>query len=183
MIHGLDGIVPRIAASAWIAPGAHVIGDCTLDEDSSVWFGAVLRGDNEPIAVGPRSNVQENCIFHTDLGFPLTVGADCTVGHGAILHGCTLGDRVLIGMGATVLNGAVIGEGCLIGAGALVTEGKTIPPGSLVVGAPARVVRALDGAQQDALLKSAEGYVSKARRYREGLAQHSGESSPDAGWR
>ena len=181
MIYALAQVVPRISDSAWVAPDANVIGDCVLHEDASVWFGATLRGDNETITVGPRSNVQEGCIFHTDIGFPLTIGADCTVGHGAILHGCTLGNRVLVGMGATVLNGAQVGDDCLIGAGALVTEGKVIPPGSLVVGAPGRVARMLDDGQRAALRDSASGYVSKARLFREVLTQHPSGSSPKGG--
>ena len=179
MIYSLGDRVPRIATSAWIAPDANVIGSCELDEEASIWFGATLRGDNEPIVVGRRSNVQEGCVLHTDPGFPLTIGADCTIGHGAILHGCTLGDGVLVGMGATVLNGAVIGAGSLIGAGALVTEGRTIPPGSLAVGAPAKVVRELDGPQRAALLTNAAGYVSRARWYRDALVPQASETSPD----
>ena len=175
MMYALGGRVPRMAATAWVAPGAHVIGDCLLDDESSVWFGAVLRGDNEPIKIGARSNVQENCVLHTDIGFPLHVGKSCTVGHGAILHGCTLEDGVLIGMGATVLNGAVIGAGSLVGAGALVTEGKVIPPGSLVLGAPARVVRVLDESETAALGASADGYVARARLFGEELKQHSAD--------
>ena len=154
MIYELDGVTPILADDAWVAPNANVIGNVTLAEGSSVWFGSTLRGDNEPIVVGARSNVQENCVLHTDMGFPLTVGADVTVGHKAMLHGCTIGDGSLIGMGATVLNGAVIGAGCLIGAGALITEGKVIPDGSLVMGAPGKVVRELDAAARDKLLLS-----------------------------
>lgn len=169
MIYELDGTRPRIDPSAWVAPGANVIGDCALGPEASVWFGATLRGDNEPIAIGPRSNVQEGCVLHTDMGFPLTVGPDCTVGHGAILHGCTLGAGVLIGMGATVLNGAVIGAGSLVGANALVTEGTEVPEGSLVLGAPVKVVRTLDAGRRAALLASAAHYVANARRFREGL--------------
>ncbi len=171
MIHALDERVPVIAEDAWVARGADVIGSVTLGAGASVWFGAVLRGDNEPIAIGPGSNVQEHCVLHTDMGFPLTVGPDCTIGHRAILHGCTIGGGSLVGMGAIVLNGAVIGPGCLVGAGALVTEGKAIPPGSLVVGAPAKVVRPLDEAALEGLRESARNYRAKARRYRDGLRQ------------
>ena len=171
MIHALDGRAPEVAADAWVAPGAHVIGDVVLGPQASVWFGAVLRGDNERIAIGARSNVQEGCVLHTDIGFPLTIGADCTIGHGAILHGCTLGDGCLVGMGATVLNGAVLGEGCLVGAGALVTEGKAFPAGSMILGAPARAVRALDAAARAALIASAAGYVANAARFRAGLRE------------
>ena len=171
MIHALEDHVPTVAADAWVAPGAHVIGLVTLGAEASVWFGAVLRGDNEPIAVGEGANVQELCVLHTDMGFPLTVGRDCTVGHKAILHGCTVGEGSLIGMGATVLNGAVIGRGCLIGAGALVTEGKEIPDGHLAVGAPAKVVRALDAEAAEKLQQAARDYQAKARRYRTGLRE------------
>ena len=141
MIYALGENKPNIAADAWTAPGSHAMGKVTLLAGASVWFGAVLRGDNEMITVGLGSNVQENCVLHTDMGFPLTIGADCTIGHKAMLHGCTIGDNSLIGMGAIVLNGAVIGKNCLIGAGALVTEGKVIPDGSLVMGSPAKLVR------------------------------------------
>lgn len=169
MIYELDGVRPQIAEDAWIAPDANVIGDVTLAAGSSVWFGATLRGDTETIAVGPRSNIQEACVLHTDIGFPLTIGADVTVGHKAMLHGCTIGDETLIGMGATVLNGAQIGPGCLIGAGALITEGKVIPPGSLVMGVPGKVVRSLDDASLGALRDSAEHYRQNAARFRGGL--------------
>lgn len=169
MIRELDGRAPEVAPDAWVAPDANVIGDVVLGAQASVWFGATLRGDNERIAIGARSNVQEGCVLHTDIGHPLTVGADCTVGHGAILHGCTLGAGCLIGMGATVLNGAVLGEGCLVGAGALVTEGKSFAPGSMILGAPARAVRELDAAAREALIASAAGYVANAARFRAGL--------------
>ncbi|WP_226782243.1 gamma carbonic anhydrase family protein [Oceaniglobus trochenteri] len=169
-LYALDGQAPEIAADAWIAPDANVIGKIRVLGQGSVWFGCTLRGDNEWIEVGQGSNVQENCVLHTDMGFPLTIGTDCTVGHKAMLHGCTIGDGTLIGMGATILNGAVIGKGCLIGAGALITEGKKIPDGSLVMGAPGRVVRELDDAAQKALLGSAEAYRVNARRFATGLA-------------
>ncbi len=167
----LDGVSPRLPedGDVWIAPGAAVIGDVTLETGASVWFNAVLRGDTEPILVGRGSNIQEGSVLHTDAGFPLTIGADCTVGHKAILHGCTLEDGVLIGMGATVLNGAVIGAGSLIGANALVTEGKRIPPGSLVMGAPGKVVRELDEAARAGILDSAQHYRANMRRFRAGL--------------
>ncbi len=153
----------------WVAPDANVIGKIVLQPKSSVWFGATLRGDNEVIEVGIGSNIQENCVLHTDMGFPLTIGVGCTIGHKAMLHGCTLGDNVLIGMGATVLNGAVIGENCLIGAGALITEGKVIPPGSLVMGVPGKVVRELDAAAIDGLRLSALNYQQNAVRFRREL--------------
>lgn len=170
MIYALDGILPDLAATAWVAPDANLIGRVVLEDEASVWFGATLRGDNEEIRVGAGSNVQENCVLHTDIGYPLTIGANCTIGHKAILHGCTIGDGSLIGMGAIVLNGARIGRGCLIGAGALITEGKDIPDGALVMGAPGKVVRMLDPDAIARLLASAEGYRANARRFRSGLA-------------
>lgn len=171
MIHALDDLVPAIHADAWVAPGAHVMGRVTLAAGVGIWFGAVLRGDNEPIAVGEGTNIQENSVLHTDWGYPLTIGRDCTIGHKAMLHGCTIGDGTLIGMGATVLNGARIGKGCLIGACALITEGKEIPDGSLVMGAPGRVVRMLDGAARERLLQSAVSYRANAARFRAGLKE------------
>jgi len=170
MIYELDGIAPEIAEDCWIAPDANVIGRVVLETGASVWFGCTIRGDNEEIRIGQGSNVQENCVFHTDPGCPLSIGADCTIGHKAMLHGCTIGDGSLIGMGATVLNGAKIGKGCLIGAGALVTENKVIPDGSLVMGAPGKVVRQLDEAAQAGLLASAEHYRQNMRRFRAGLS-------------
>ena len=167
----LADIVPSIAQDAWIAPDANVIGNIDLHAKSSVWFGSTLRGDNERITVGAGSNIQENCVLHTDIGFPLTIGTGCTIGHKAMLHGCTLGDNVLIGMGATVLNGAVIGENCLIGAGALITEGKVIPPGSLVMGMPGKVVRALTDDQINGLKTSAQGYQLNAARFASDLRE------------
>jgi carbonic anhydrase/acetyltransferase-like protein (isoleucine patch superfamily) len=169
MIYALDGITPQIDPSAWVAPDANVIGRVVLGQGASVWFGATLRGDNEEIRLGDRTNVQESSVLHTDMGFPLVIGDDCTIGHRAMLHGCTIGDGTLIGMGATVLNGARIGKGCLIGACALITEGKEIPDGSLVMGSPGRVVRTLDAAAGAKLLLSAKGYAANARRYAAGL--------------
>lgn len=169
MIFSLDGIAPVIDGSAWVAHDANLIGRVVLEAETSVWFGVTMRGDNEEIRVGRGSNVQENCVLHTDMGFPLVIGADCTIGHKAMLHGCTIGEGSLIGMGATILNGARIGRGCLIGAGALVTEGKDIPDGSLVMGAPGKVVRELDAEARARLLKSAEGYRRNAARFRAGL--------------
>lgn len=169
MIYALDGIAPQLDEDSWTAPTACLIGKVVLETEASVWFGAVLRGDNEEIRVGPGSNIQENCVLHTDMGYPLNIGADCTIGHKAMLHGCTIGAGSLIGMGATVLNGARIGAGCLIGAGALVTEGKEIPDGALVMGAPGKVIRQLDDAAQAALLASAAGYRANMRRFRAGL--------------
>lgn len=153
----------------FLAPGARVIGDVTLGDEVGVWFNAVLRGDNEPMVIGARTNIQDGCILHSDFGFPLRVGGGCTIGHKAILHGCTIGDGSLIGMGATVLNGAVIGHECLVGAGALVTEGKVFPDRSLIVGAPARLVRTLDEEAVERLRASADGYVANWRRFAAGL--------------
>jgi carbonic anhydrase/acetyltransferase-like protein (isoleucine patch superfamily) len=169
MIYALDGIAPMIAASAWIAPDANLIGRVVVEDEASIWFGATLRGDNEEIRVGRGSNVQENCVLHTDMGFPLVIGADCTIGHKAMLHGCVIGEGSLIGMGAVILNGARIGKGCLIGAGALITEGKEIPDGSLVMGAPGKVVRQLDVAGLARLRASAAGYRANVRRFAAGL--------------
>ena len=171
MIYALDGVSPLVAQDSWVAPDANVIGRVVIEDGVSIWFGATLRGDNEEIRVGTGSNVQENCVLHTDWGYPLTIGADCTIGHKAMLHGCTVGDGTLIGMGATLLNGCKIGRGCLIGAGALITEGKEIPDGSLVMGAPGKVVRALDAAAQARLIRSAEGYQANMRRFRAGLTR------------
>ena len=169
MIYELDGIVPEIAEDAWVAPDANLIGKVVLEAGANVWFGSTLRGDNEEVHVGAGSNIQENCVLHTDMGYPLTVGPNCTVGHKVMLHGCTIGAGSLIGMGATILNGAKIGKGCLIGAGALITEGKEIPDGSLVMGAPGKVVRSLDDQARAALLDSAARYRSNAARFRKGL--------------
>jgi carbonic anhydrase/acetyltransferase-like protein (isoleucine patch superfamily) len=171
MLYALDGVEPSLPGDGdfWVAPGARLIGRVVLEPGASVWFNAVLRGDNEPIVVGAGSNVQDACVCHTDMGFPLTIGPGCTVGHMAILHGCTLGAGSLVGMGSTVLNGATIGAGTLIGAGSLVTEGKTIPEGVLAVGRPARVVRALTAEESAGLARTAAGYRGNAARFRRGL--------------
>jgi len=171
MIYELDGQKPQMPADGryWVAPSAAVIGRVRLNRDSSVWFGAVLRGDNEWIEIGERSQVQDNATLHTDMGFPLTIGMDCVIGHNVILHGCTIGDRALIGMGAIVLNGARIGAGCLVGAGALVTEGKVFPEKSLIVGAPARAIRTLDDAAAAAIAAGADFYVRNYKRYASGM--------------
>lgn len=168
-LYSLDGHAPQLAGDTWVAPDANLIGQVIVQKAASVWFGATLRGDNEPIVIGIGTNVQENTVMHTDMGFPLTIGAGCTIGHKAMLHGCTLGDNTLIGMGATVLNGAVIGANCLIGAGALITEGKEIPDGSLVMGSPGKVVRQLDDAAIEGLRQSALHYQANMRRFRDGL--------------
>ena len=170
-IYALDNAVPTLpeADRFWIAPDAQLIGDVLLEEDVSLWFGAVARGDNARIAIGARTNIQEGAMLHADPGTPLTIGADVTVGHHAILHGCTVGDRSLIGMGATVLNNARIGRCCIVGANALVTEGKAFPDFSLIVGAPARAVRTLDPSMEETLLASAAHYVANWRRFARGL--------------
>ena len=172
-LYALDGVVPILpdGSDYWIAPDANLIGDVHIEDDVSIWFGATLRGDTEPLRIGRGSNVQENTVMHADPGFPVVIGENCTIGHKAIIHGCVIGDGTLVGMGATILNGARIGAGCLIGAGALVTEGKEIPDGSLVMGMPGKVVRELDEAARVANLKSAEGYRAMMRRYRDGLAE------------
>ena len=168
----LDGISPELAGegACWIAPSADVMGKVRLLRDASVWFHAVLRGDNEWIEVGEGSNVQDGCVLHTYMGAPLTIGRNCTIGHKAILHGCTIKDNSLIGMGATILNNAVIGENCLIGANALIPEGKVIPDNSLVMGAPGKVIREIDADGAAKLKRSAEGYVRNWKRYSAGLA-------------
>lgn len=170
-LYMLEDHAPHLSEDVWVASDANVIGQVTLGARCSVWFGATLRGDNEKITLGEGCNVQENVVIHTDPGFSVQVGDGCTIGHKALLHGCTVAENVLIGMGATVLNGARIGRNCLIGAGALVTEGKDIPEGSLVVGAPGRVVRALSEEEIDRLRAAAVEYQRKARRYRNGLRQ------------
>jgi carbonic anhydrase/acetyltransferase-like protein (isoleucine patch superfamily) len=149
----------------WVAPGAHVMGKVEIGEDVGIWFGAILRGDNEWITLGAGTNVQENTVIHTDWGFPATIGKGCTIGHGAIIHGCTIGDNSLIGMGATVLNGARIGKNCLVGANALVTEGKEFPDNSLIVGSPAKAIRTLDEAAVEKLKLSAQNYAANWKRF------------------
>ena len=170
-LYSLDNIEPETPDSGdfWVADSAVVIGNVTLQDATSIWFGSVLRGDHENICVGAGSNIQENSVLHTDLGFPLSIGTGCTIGHKTILHGCTIGDNTLIGMGACVLNGAEIGNNCLIGAGALVTQGKKIPDGSMVVGAPAKVVRALTDEEIEGLKASDVGYQNNMRRFKAGL--------------
>lgn len=168
-LYRIDGKQPMVPEDSWVAPSAELIGEVVLGRGVGVWFGAVIRADNTPIVVGDRSNVQEGAMLHSDPGFPLVVGSDCTIGHHAILHGCRIEDEVLIGMGATVLNGATIGAGSLVGAGALVTEGKSFPAGSLIVGAPARMVRTLDETGRAGLRLSAAHYAERQARYADGL--------------
>ena len=168
-VYELDGTQPRVADSAWVADSAQVMGNVVLGEDSSVWFGTVIRGDTETITVGRGSNIQDASVLHADIGKPLTIGDNVTVGHQVMLHGCTIGDESLIGIGAIVLNGAKIGRHCLVGAGALVTEGKEFPDGSMIIGSPAKAVRQLTPAQIEGLKLSAQHYMDNARRFRAGL--------------
>ena len=170
-VYRLGTTVPNLPAAdrCWIAPDANVIGSVTLGDDVGIWFGATLRGDNEPMTVGRGTNIQEGVMVHSDPGFPATIGEDCTIGHHAIIHGCTIGDNTLIGMGATILNGANIGKNCLVGANALVTEGKEFPDNSMIVGSPARVVRTLDEQAAEGIRKSAEKYVANWKRFADEL--------------
>jgi carbonic anhydrase/acetyltransferase-like protein (isoleucine patch superfamily) len=171
MIFELDGMRPELPEQGryWVAPTATLIAKVRLKIDASVWFGAVLRGDNEWIELGKRSQIQDNATLHTDPGYPLTIGPDCVIGHNVILHGCTIGANSLVGMGTIMLNGAHIGENCLVGAGALITEGKSFPAGSLIVGAPARAVRALDDAAIKGIAAGADIYVRRFKQYAKGL--------------
>jgi carbonic anhydrase/acetyltransferase-like protein (isoleucine patch superfamily) len=166
-IYAFDGVTPELPASDayWIAPSADVLGRVRLLENASVWFGAVLRGDNEWITIGEGSNVQDGCVLHTDEGAPLTIGKDCTIGHKAILHGCTIDDNSLVGMGAIILNHARVGKNCLIGAGAFIGENKIIPDNSLVVGAPGKIIRQIDIDGAAKLALSARGYVKNWKRF------------------
>lgn len=170
-LYELDGVSVTTPQSGnyWVAPNAILLGKVALEEDASVWFGAVLRGDNEQITIGPRSNVQDGSVLHTDPGFPLTIGADCTIGHMVMLHGCTIGRGSLIGIGSIVLNGAVIGEECLIGANTLIAEGKIIPPRSMVLGSPGKIVRELSEEDVKRFGSAAGRYVKNWRRYAVGL--------------
>ena len=165
----LDGKRPQLGRDAWVAPSADLIAEVVLGDETSVWFGAVIRADNTPITVGARTNIQEGAMLHSDPGAPLTIGEACTIGHHAVLHGCTIGDATLIGMGAIVLNRAVIGAECIVGAGALVTEGKQFPAGHLIVGSPARAVKELDEPTRAFLRASADHYVDKAKACATGL--------------
>jgi carbonic anhydrase/acetyltransferase-like protein (isoleucine patch superfamily) len=167
--YAIDGVAPTFGDGAWAAPSADLIGDVRLGAHASIWFGAVIRADNTPIMIGDGSNIQDGAVGHSDPGAPLIIGAGVTVGHQAILHGCTVRDGALVGMGARVLNGAVIGERCLIGAGALVTEGKQFEPGMLIVGTPARAIRALTDTEIAALALSAAHYADKAAHYARNL--------------
>lgn len=168
-IYELDGVAPRVTASAWVADTAQVIGNVVLGENASVWFGTVVRGDTEAITIGAGTNIQDASVLHADFGQPLVVGERVTVGHQVMLHGCTIGDETLIGIGAIVLNGARIGKNCLVGAGALVTEGKEFPDGSMIIGSPAKAVRELSPEQIEGLRQSARHYMDNARRFQSGL--------------
>ncbi len=168
-IYEIDAITPQVAESGWVADSAQIMGRVELCEETSVWFGVVIRGDTDPIRIGRGTNIQDGSVLHADIGQPLTVGEYVTVGHKAMLHGCTIGDGSLIGIGAVVLNGAKIGKGCLVGAGSLVTEGKEFPDGSMILGSPAKVVRTLTPEQQAGLKMSALHYVENARRFKTGL--------------
>lgn len=168
-LYQLDELIPTVHETAWVAESAQVIGDVHLAEDSSVWFGTVIRGDTAAIRIGRGSNIQDNSVLHADLGVPLTIGEGVTVGHQVMLHGCTIGDGSLIGIQAVVLNNARIGKGCVVGAGSVVTEGKEFPDGSLILGAPAKVVRQLTPEQVERLRLGAAHYVHNARRFRAGL--------------
>jgi carbonic anhydrase/acetyltransferase-like protein (isoleucine patch superfamily) len=170
-IYALNDHAPELPSpdEFWIAPDAHVIGRVRLGKDVGIWFGAVLRGDNELIDIGAGTNVQEHAMLHTDMGFPMVIGAGCTIGHRAILHGCTIGKNTLIGMGAIILNGAVIGDNCLVGAGALITEGKHFGDNSLIVGSPAKAIRTLDDDAAARLKMSSASYVANWQRFAKGL--------------
>ena len=172
-LYELDGVAPELPAEGfiWIAPTAVLLGKVVVGENVNIWFGAVLRGDNEAIIVGAGSNIQENCVLHTDMGFPLRVGPGCTIGHKAMLHGCTIGENSLIGMGATVLNGAVIGKNCIVGAGALISEGKKIPDNSLVVGMPGKIIRQWDSDTETMLRASSAHYIANGKRFAAGLKE------------
>jgi carbonic anhydrase/acetyltransferase-like protein (isoleucine patch superfamily) len=168
-IYSLDDKHPKVAEGAWVADSAQVIGAVELGVNASVWFGAIIRGDTETIVIGEGSNIQDGSVLHADIGKPLTVGKNVTVGHQVMLHGCTIGDESLIGIGAVVLNGAKIGKNCLVGAGSLVTEGKEFPDGSMIMGSPAKVVRELSPEQIQAVRMSANNYIANAHRFQSGL--------------
>lgn len=168
-LYELDGLAPQVAPTAWVAENAQVMGEVRIGEGASVWFGATVRGDTDAITIGDGSNVQDGCVLHADDGMPLVVGRHVTVGHKVMLHGCTIGDESLIGIGAIVLNGVTIGKNCLVGAGSLVTEGKSFPDGSMILGSPAKAVRQLTPEQIEGLRRSALHYMQNAERFRQGL--------------
>ena len=170
-LYELDGVRAETPGDGrcWVAPNAVLLGHVILEEDASVWFGAVLRGDNEPIRIGARSNVQDGCVLHTDPGCPLSIGADCTIGHMVMLHGCTIGRGSLIGIGSIILNGAIIGEECLVGANTLIAEGKVIPPRSMVLGSPGKIIRQLSDGDIQRFGGAARRYVTNWKRFAAGL--------------
>jgi carbonic anhydrase/acetyltransferase-like protein (isoleucine patch superfamily) len=172
----LDGVRVRVPSDAryWVAPNAVVVGNVEIGEDASIWFGSILRGDNEPIRIGARSNIQDGCVLHTDPGFPMAIGTDCTIGHMVMLHGCTIGRGSLVGIGSIILNGATIGEECLIGANTLISEGKTIPPRSMVLGSPGRIVRQLSDEDVARFAGAAARYVENWKRFAAGMKPQSG---------
>lgn len=170
-LYSLDGKKPQVAPTAWVAGNAQVMGDVQVQAGASIWFFAVVRGDNDPIVIGEGSNIQDGSVLHTDVGSPLTIGKNVTVGHMVMLHGCTIGDESLVGIGAVVLNGAVIGKNCLVGAGSLVTEGKVFEDGSMILGSPAKVVRKLTPEQIEGLRNSARHYQENAQRYQQTLQE------------
>ncbi len=170
-LYALNGHAPQIHEDTWVAPDANLVGKVVMEAGSSVWFGCTIRADHEEIRVGEGSNVQENCVMHIDAGYPLTIGKNCTIGHKVMLHGCTIGDNSLVGMGATILNGAKIGKNCLIGAGALVTENKEIPDNSLVMGSPGKVVRQVDEVNAQRITMGALHYQENMRKFRDTLTK------------
>lgn len=168
-VYSLDNQSPKLADDVWVAETAAVVGNVVMESGSSAWFGTVIRGDNETIHIGAKSNIQDNAVLHSDPGSPLTIGEGVTVGHQAMLHGCTIGDNTLVGIGATILNNTVIGKNCLIGAHALITENKVIPDNSVVMGSPGRVIKQVPEAQEAMLKASADYYVKNAQRFKDGL--------------
>jgi len=170
-IYALGQHIPKIHEDSWVAPDANLIGQVVIEQGASVWFGSTIRAEHDEIRVGVGTNVQENCVMHIDPGYPLTIGENCTIGHKVMLHGCTIGDNTLVGMGAIILNGAKIGKNCLIGAGALITENKEIPDNSLVMGSPGKVVRTVDAATVESLYQSALHYQNNMRRFRAELKE------------
>lgn len=170
-IYSLDSVRPDIADNAYVAPSAQIIGNVKMADHSSVWFGAVIRGDNDLIEIGARTNIQDNSVLHTDPGIPLIIGDGVIVGHRVMLHGCKIGENTLIGIGATILNGAVIGKNCIIGAHSLITEGKVIPDGSMVVGSPGRIIKSLTEQHFQMLRINSEVYVANAKRFNQNLIE------------
>ena len=170
-IYSLDGVRPDIADNAYVAPSAQIIGNVKMADHSSVWFGVVIRGDNDLIEIGARTNIQDNSVLHTDPGIPLIIGDGVIVGHRVMLHGCKIGENTLIGIGATILNGAVIGKNCIIGAHSLITEGKVIPDGSMVVGSPGRIIKSLTEQHFQMLRINSEVYVANAKRFNQNLIE------------